>query len=179
MLSTDKPPLIQTFHIPTKRIITIHSDDYSLNNAVFIAWSPDSQFLYIRIAPYNSKESNRYYLARPDNSFIIPLAENLTINPIWSPDNHMVSYYTFSPTETPSPRLYVMDVADYLADGVHPDPIISYATGVQWSPDGDAIAFIHYHPDRRNRAIGFYSLDGNMRFLTGEDENVISFTFLR
>lgn len=180
LLSTDKPPLIQTLHISTRHITTIQSADYSLANAVHVGWSPDSQYVYIRVAPYNSKESNRYYLARPDNTFITPLGQNLTVAPIWSPDNRMVSYYTFSPSDTSSPRLYVVDTAQYLTDGIHPEPIISYATGVQWSPDSDAIAFIHYHPDMKNRAIGFYSItndDGH--FLTHKDETVYVFTFLR
>mgnify|MGYP001359726182 CR=1 FL=1 len=179
LLSDDNPPQVEIFHLASQTRTAIQSEDYSLANAVFIAWSPDSQFLYIRVAPYNSKESNRYYLVRPDNGFITPLAENLTINPIWSPDKRLVSYYTFSPTNTSPPRLYVMDVAHYLADGGRPEPIITYATGVQWSQNNADIAFIYYHPDMKNRAIGFYSLDGNMRFLTGENENAISFTFLR
>lgn len=180
LLSNKNPPQIEVFHLSSQTLTCIYSDEYSFDNAVFIAWSPDSQYLYIRVAPYNQTESNRYYLARPDNSFITPLAQNLTINPIWSPDNRLVSYYTHALDQSSSPYLYVMDVAQYIADGIHPDPIISYATSVQWSPHSDAIGFIHNHPDMKNRAIGFYSIvNDDIHFLTPEDESVYAFTFLR
>lgn len=177
-LSDEKPPVIQTLHVQTRRITTIHSKRYRLDNAVYVGWSADSQYLQIRVAPYWYRESNRYYLVHPENHFITPLAENLTVNPIWSPDTRMVSYYTFNLSASSTPQLYILDMTQYLTDGVAPEPIISYATGVKWSQNSTDIAFIHYHPDMRYRALGFYNPQHGVRLLSHADENVLAFTFV-
>lgn len=177
-LSDEKPPVIQTLHVPTRRITTIHSNRYRLDRAVYVGWSTDSQYLQIRVAPYRHRESNRYYLVHPANQFITPLAENLTVNPIWSPNERMVSYYTFNLSASSTPQLYILDMTQYLTDGVAPEPIISYATGVKWSHNSTDIAFIHYHPDMRYRALGFYNPQRGVRLLSRADENVLAFTFV-
>nr|MCU0481468.1 hypothetical protein [Anaerolineae bacterium] len=133
---------------------------------------PDSQWVMIRTTR-ESIEGNMYYLARPDASAVLQLAQNIESTPVWSNDGAQISYSIYREMgNTYYAELLVWDLTSFLPAQV----VMEYAQSPVWSPDGEGIAFIHYPQPQQ---LGYLQKNGQTRFLTDDTESVVGFAFVK
>lgn len=172
LISNERRPRAFAFHIASQQLYLLETRDIKINPVDWVGWSPDSQWVVI-LTLLNTRDKNRYYLARPDASVVMELGNNLEAPPIWASDNVRIAYEIY---DTLGPTYYSEVVVWDLASFLPPQTIMRDTHSPQWSPNGDGLAFIYYPQWQR---LVYQNRAGERRFLTDEHISVLGFTFVR
>jgi Tol biopolymer transport system component len=172
LVNNDRRPRAYGLNLNTGELHLLETNDVKINNTAWTGWSPDSQWVMIRTTR-ESIEGNMYYLARPDASAVLQLAQNIESTPVWSNDGAQISYSIYREMgNTYYAELLVWDLTSFLPAQV----VMEYAQSPVWSPDGEGIAFIHYPQPQQ---LGYLQKNGQTRFLTDDTESVVGFAFVK
>lgn len=172
LVNNDRRPRAYGLNLNTGESYRLETEDVKINNAVWVGWSPDSQWVMIRTT-LESLEGNVYYLARPDASVVLQLARNIESIPVWSTDGARIGYSIYDEMgNTYYAELVVWDLSSFLPAQV----VMEYAQSPVWSPDDDGLAFIHYPQPQQ---LGYMQKNGEIRFLTDDTESVVGFAFVK
>ena len=172
LVTNERRPRAYALHLGTGELHLLETTDTKINNVTWVGWSPDSQWVMMSTT-IESREGNMYYLARPDASVVMELAQNVESIPIWSPDGTQVSYSVYDEMgNTYYSELLLWDMTSFL-----PAEVISpYSQSPQWLPDGSGMVFIHYPQPQQLR---YRTQNGDIRTLTNLRDSVVGFSFLR
>ncbi len=112
-------------------------------------WSPDGRWLAFT-------DAGQIRVATPDLSQVRTLASTGSAPAAlaWSPDGHELAYGTAS-------GVYAVSLEDGVVTNLSPVAVSDGAPLPSWSPDGSAVAFLAFDPDRQVTGIVVASADGS------------------
>jgi hypothetical protein len=172
LVSNERLLRAYALNLTTGDLTLLETNELKINNVQWIGWSPDSQWVMID-TPHPTRQGNIYYLARPDASLVMVLAEGVERSPKWSADSQQVSFTTYNtPGNTPQSAVMVWELNSFLP----PKAVSNYANSPHWSSIGDDLAFIRYE---QTMQLGYRSASGEVRLLTNTDESVVGFRFVK
>ncbi len=158
------------FNLLTLELIPLTSPEIDIVGVDLLTWSPDSQWLMIRML---DGRLNPQYIAKPNASDIRLIANNISVSdlPQWSP-NATRMMYRITEWDGKDFQVYLV-VWDIPSDA---QTIIPLTQLPQWSPDGDRVAFVQY--DNGDQTL-YLADNGTIHRLTGADLYVSRFIFTR